>query len=359
MTISVYRWENIHRFFPPEIVEDYRKMIITEWEYRKFTDREIWERYGMSENAFYDLIKRYSKQNEEGLKDKTSAPKKPFRKLEQNDIESIINKAIEEQERIKAHQSQFESDMRKDGRSLSPKKLERLQKQMDRAILGTRRIANWFNSEMKAIGKEISIGKSRVYGILAEAKIYKERMKIEKKPKHLKRPEEPLASFSMDFTQKWIGNGEKKQIFGLLDMHNDAFVMLTGHPEKNGDIVVENLKNLREMIPKKQKIEIRSDAGSEFDNKPVITFCNDNNIHLHILPKASPWLQAFIERAFRTVHEEFLNLVWIGNEDNLNSVLKNTKYGYNNRPNSAFNYQNPLYIMSAKKSILPQQVYGH
>jgi hypothetical protein len=71
------------------------------------------------------------------LKDKPSNPKKPFRKLEQNDIENIINKAIEEQERIKTHQSQFESDMRKDGRSLSPKKLERLKNQMDRAILGS------------------------------------------------------------------------------------------------------------------------------------------------------------------------------------------------------------------------------
>jgi Mor family transcriptional regulator len=65
MTISVYRWEHIHRFFPPEIVEEYRKNIITEWESRKFTDREIWERYGMSENAFYDLIKRYSKEKKE------------------------------------------------------------------------------------------------------------------------------------------------------------------------------------------------------------------------------------------------------------------------------------------------------
>jgi hypothetical protein len=225
-------------------------------------------------------------------------------------------------------------------------------------VLGVRRITHWFNSEMEYIGKKINIGKSRVYGLLAAAKIYKEKTKIEK-PKHLKRPEEPFASFSMDFTQKRIGNGENKEIFGLLDMHNDAFVMLTGHPEKNGDIVADNLKILREMIPDVQQIEIRSDAGTEFNNKTVITFYNANKIHLHILPKASPWLQAFIERAFRTVHEEFLNLVWIGNEDNLNYVLKNTKYGYNNRPNSAFNYQSPLDIMNAKKLILPQQVYGH
>jgi hypothetical protein len=55
---------------------------------------------------------------------------------------------------------------------------------------------------------------------------------IKNKPKHLKRPEEPLQNFSMDFTQKRIANGEIGYIFGLLDMHNDAFVELTGYPKK-------------------------------------------------------------------------------------------------------------------------------
>jgi hypothetical protein len=55
---------------------------------------------------------------------------------------------------------------------------------------------------------------------------------IKNKPKRLKRPEEPLQNFSMDFTQKRIANGEIGYIFGLLDMHNDAFVELTGYPKK-------------------------------------------------------------------------------------------------------------------------------
>lgn len=51
----------------------------------------------------------------------------------------------------------------------------------------------------------------------------------------------------MDFTQKRIGNGEIGYVFGLLDMHNDAFVTLTGHPEKNGDIVAKNLEILKQI----------------------------------------------------------------------------------------------------------------
>jgi len=311
----------------------------------------------MSENTFYDLIKRYSKG--ESLKDKPSKPKNPSHKLGQNEKQIILNRAREDREKIKALQSAFETDMEKDGRSLSPRKLERIKDSMNRAIPGVRRIANWFNVHMQNLGVNISIGKSRVHEILASAGIFEKEKKIEKKPKHLSRPEKPLASFSMDFTQKRIGNGDIGYVFGLLDMHNDAFVTLTGHPEKNGAIVVKNLEILKQIQPQEQKIEIRSDCGKEFYNKSVRKFCNKNNIHLHFIPKGSPWLQAFIERGFRTIKEEFLNLVWIGDWNKFNDVLRDARYGYNHRSNSAFGYRNPLEVMAIKMSNLPQQVIGH
>jgi putative transposase len=357
MTLSVFRWEDVHRYFPQEVIEQYRKKIIEEWKSGKFKDREIWERYGMSENAFYDLIKRYSKEG--NVKDKSSRPKNPSHKLDQEEMQKIINKAREDREKIKALQSAFETDMKKDGRSLSLKKIERLKDSMNRAISGVRRIGHWFNASMQILGKDISIGKSRVHEILASAGIFEREKKIEMKPKHLSRPEKPMASFSMDFTQKRIGNGEIGYVFGLLDMHNDAFVTLTGHPEKNGDIVAKNLEILKQIQPQDQKIEIRSDSGKEFYNESVRNFCNINNMHLHFIPKGSPWLQAFIERGFRTIKEEFLNLVWIGNWDKFNDVLQDAKCGYNHRPNSAFDYKNPLEVMATKIPNLPQQVCGH
>ena len=116
---------------------------------------------------------------------------------------------------------------------------------MNRAIPGVRRIANWFNFHMQNLGENINIGKSQVHEILASAGIFEKEKKIEKKPKHLSRPEKPRTSFSMDFTQKRIGNGDNGYVFGLLYMHNDAFVILTGHPEKNSDIVAKNLEILK------------------------------------------------------------------------------------------------------------------
>jgi hypothetical protein len=82
----------------------------------------------MSENTFYDLIKRYAIENENGLKDKSKKPKNPYRKLEEDYVIIIIEKAQ--------------------------------------------------NNRLKNI------------------------------PKHLKRSENPLQNFSMDFTRKRLGNGE-------------------------------------------------------------------------------------------------------------------------------------------------------
>ncbi|MDW7733238.1 MAG: integrase core domain-containing protein [Methanolobus sp.] len=90
------------------------------------------------------------------------------------------------------------------------------------------------------------------------------------------------------------------------------------------------------------------DGGKEFYNKDVRKFCNENNMHLHFIQKGSPWLQAFIERGFRTIKKEFLNLVWIGDWNKFNDVLRDARYGYNNRPNSAPGYKNPLEVMVAK-----------
>ena len=171
MTLNVYCWDYIHRYFPPEIIEIYRMQIINERESGQFTDKEIWERYGMSESTFYDLIRRYSKENEASLKDKPSAPKNPSHKLGDEEIKIIINKALEEKERIKTLQSNYEENMKIDGRSLSPKKLERIKKSMNKAKIGVRRIAHWFNSYMEGLGKTILIGKSHVFNILVFAGI--------------------------------------------------------------------------------------------------------------------------------------------------------------------------------------------
>jgi hypothetical protein len=66
----------------------------------------------------------------------------------------------------------------------------------------------------------------------------------------------------------------------------------------------------------------------------------------------------FHRKRFPNFREEFLDLVWIGNLNKFNDVLRDARYGYNHRPNSAFDYRNPLEVMTTKMSNLPQQVTG-
>jgi len=133
---------------------------------------------------------------------------------------------------------------------------------------------------MKSYGKSkrpIRISKSRVHQILVKAGLTGTK-KVPEPLKYLHRPEEPLLSFAMDYTQKRIGTGETVYAFGLLDMYNSGIVILDAHPEKSGKNVKGYLRQLREMIPRDVTIVIRSDMGSEFNNEILREYCKENNI---------------------------------------------------------------------------------
>jgi Integrase core domain. len=73
-------------------------------------------------------------------------------------------------------------------------------------------------------------------------------------------------------------------------------------------------KKLRVLFPKDHKIKIRCDRGTEFDNANVRTYCEKNNIELRFMTFF--WLNMFVERSFKTIKEEYLNLEWIGDQKN-------------------------------------------
>ena len=74
--IYVYKWEDIRKYFPPERVAEIRAKILELRKSGKYTDRELWEMYGMSECTFYDLVKRAKDgSTAEDLKDRFLSPK--------------------------------------------------------------------------------------------------------------------------------------------------------------------------------------------------------------------------------------------------------------------------------------------
>jgi transposase InsO family protein len=345
--ISVYKWEDIRKYFPPERVAEIRAKILELRESGKYTDRELWEMYGMSECTFYDLVKRAKDgSTAEDLKDRPSKPKNPYRKLTDEDIAEIINLRLDDTNRIESSKHAFVDAMEKTDHVLKPERVQQVTGLMDKAMKGVRRIAVSFNRKKENKKSSVRVGKSWVHHILAIAGLTgKQKTAIDSKS--LQRPQEPLSSFNMDYTQRRIGNGETAYVFGVLDIFNSGIVILDAHKTKSGANVVESLHQLRKMVAKDVVIEIRSDGGLEFNNATVREYCNKNNIIHHILPKAHPWLNAFIERAIETLQYEFINLQYHATFNDFQKFLVIAKSGYNLREHSSFNYLSPMEIWNS------------
>ena len=229
---------------------------------------------------------------------------------------------------------------------LKPEKVQRLTGLMDKAMKGVRRIAALFNKKKENKKSSVCVGKSWVHHILANAGLTgKHKTSIDSK--HLQRSQKPLSSFNMNYTQRRIGSGETAYAFGVLDIFNSGIVILDAHKTKSGTNVIESLHQLRKMVPKDAVIEIRSDGGLEFNNATVREYCDKNNIIHHILPKAHPWLNAFIERAIETLQYEFINLQYHAKFNDFQNFLVIAKNGYNLREHSSFNYRSPVEIWNS------------
>src|SRR5665254_14731 len=187
------------------------------------------------------------------------------------DKAEIKNLRLDDTNRIESSKLAFFDSMEKTDHVLKPEKVQRLTGLMDKAMKGNRKKENKKSS--------VRVGKSWIHHILAIAELTgKQKTAIDSK--HLQRPQEPLSSFNMDYTQRRIGSGEIVYAFGVLDIFNSGIVILDAHKTKSGANVVESLHQLRKMVPKDVVIEIRSDGGLEFNNATVREYCNKNNIIL-------------------------------------------------------------------------------
>jgi hypothetical protein len=180
---------------------------------------------------------------------------------------------LDDTNRIESSKLAFSDAMEKTDHVLKPEKVQRLTGLMDKAIKGVRRIAALLNRKKENKRSSVRVGKSWVHNILAFAGLTG-KQKTAIGSKHLQRPQEPLSSFNMDYTQRKIGSGETAYAFGVLDIFNSGIVILDAHKTKSSANVVESLHQLRKMIPEDVVIEIRSDGGLEFNNSTVREYCN-------------------------------------------------------------------------------------
>src|SRR5450759_2123023 len=119
--VKYCKWEDIRKYFPPERVAEIRAKILELRKSGKYTDRELWEMYGMSERIFYDLVERAKDgSTAENLKDRPSKPKNPYRKLTDEDKAEIINLRLDDTNRIESSKLAFFDSMEKTDLFLNP-----------------------------------------------------------------------------------------------------------------------------------------------------------------------------------------------------------------------------------------------
>ena len=132
--IYAYKWDDIRKYFPPERVAEIRAKILELRKSGKYTDRELWEIYGMSERTFYYLVERAKDGSRaEDLKDRPSKPKNPYRKLTDEDKAEIINLFLDDTNRIESSKHAFIDAMEKTDHVLKPEKVQQLTGLMDKA----------------------------------------------------------------------------------------------------------------------------------------------------------------------------------------------------------------------------------
>jgi putative transposase len=234
--------------------------------------------------------------------------------------------------------------MRNSGKKLNDKKINAIMERMDCSLKGARRIANVFNKRRMARGKDVSIGRSHAYNILKkEGLIHRKKKKQRKSGRRTKRPEEPFKEFAMDFGEKPLAGGGRLKFLPLMDLYDNAFVLLDAHDNQSGRAVVTSLSRFRKVF--KGKVKITVDNGKEFKNSDVTDYCDEKDILLNFIEKGCPWMNPFAERAIRTIKEEYLNLIWIDTDSDKQAILNDIKHSYNRRDNMAFGFQSPLQVL--------------
>jgi len=130
------------------------------------------------------------------------------------------------------------------------------------------------------------------------------RGKHRKKVKHSPKYNKP-GYIEIDTIEKFI-NGIKRYIYNAVDI-NTRFDFSYAFKSKNSKNTVKFFKKLEEVYPKKNGIiVVQTDNGSEYLGEFDKYLKNKKIKHLFIYPRC-PRINGYIERANRTIQEEFLD----------------------------------------------------
>jgi len=133
--------------------------------------------------------------------------------------------------------------------------------------------------------------------------------------------------WSMDFMHDTLYHGQRFRIFNLFDEGVRESIRIeidTSLPAERVVRVLEQTKQERP-LPK----QLRVDNGPELISHKLVTWCEENGVHLHYIQPGKPTQNAYIERFNRTFRHEVLNAHLFGSLSQVRQIAEEWMITYN------------------------------
>ena len=264
-----------------------RKKIFNEWRYKRYTWQEVRAKYGFSKRWFYKWLKRFLKDGEEGLRNKTQKrPPQPHSLAwdEEAKLQSYIyGNPTHGPDRI-AREIDFK---------ISGKTVWKFLKKKDLNTRRKRRL--WAHHQ----GKPVLTSK--------------EKNLLQAKKNHIE-SNKPGELVSMDTMMVCVNSVGKVWQYTACDTYS-SFGWAKVYPGLNSDCSIDFFKNhILKNLPEGKILRILTDQGTEFYSaryrEKLVNHCFTESLITHgivhsVTKVAHPWTNGYVERLNGTIWEEF------------------------------------------------------
>lgn len=143
-----------------------------------------------------------------------------------------------------------------------------------------------------------------------------------------------------DFVSDRSADGRNLKLLTIVDEYTRECLAIEVARSMRAEQVVETLQNLMEFYGKPRYI--RSDNGSEFTAKAVISWLTKNEIGPVYIGPGKPWQNGHNESFNGKLRDECLNRDWFADLQEAQDIVGRWRDHYNHeRPHSALNYRTP------------------
>jgi len=154
------------------------------------------------------------------------------------------------------------------------------------------------------------------------------------------RARSPNEVWCCDFVFDRTECGQKLKLLTILDEHTRECLEVRVEKRMNGLDVLETMDGL--IRERGAPVFLRSDNGSEFRNKHLVKWLQEQGVNSLFIEPGSPWENGFVECFNGKLRDECLDEELFGSRGEAQVVVDWWRRVYNQeRPHSALGYQSP------------------